>query len=277
MAYVGIGNRQDYVADFQSQNFSGDGSTTAFTLNYEAVTGSIRVAVDNVLQPADGSSYTVDGFTLNFDTAPASGTNNITVLFLGTVRNISSVSDGAIINAKLQSGSFTNITDVGTLASGLTLSDNILFDTASKGIYLGVTSATASNLLDDYEEGTFTPTIEGSSTAGTATYSSQVGKYTKIGNAVTIQIQLNYSGGTGSGTAMYIKGLPFTSSSAVIQSLAIAYTSNISIPASRFVRANIGTNSDFIRLFTDEVGGGASNDLAYDAAGEIAVGGTYFI
>ena len=102
MAYVGIGNRQDYVADFQSQNFSGDGSTTAFTLNYEAVTGSIRVAVDNVLQPADGSSYTVDGFTLNFDTAPASGTNNITILFLGTVRNISSVSDGAIINSKIQ-------------------------------------------------------------------------------------------------------------------------------------------------------------------------------
>jgi hypothetical protein len=43
--------------------------------------------------------------------------------------------------------------------AGLTLSDNILFDTASKGIYLGVTSATASNLLDDYEEGTWTPTV----------------------------------------------------------------------------------------------------------------------
>ena len=101
MAYIGIGNRQDYIADFQAQNFSGDGSTTAFTLNYEAVTGSIRVAVDNVLQPADGSSYTVNGFTLNFTAAPASGTNNITVLFLGTVRNVSSVSDGAIVTAKI--------------------------------------------------------------------------------------------------------------------------------------------------------------------------------
>ena len=165
----------------------------------------------------------------------------------------------------------------GANIAGLTLSDNILFDTASKGIYLGVTSATASNLLDDYEEGTFTPTIEGSSTAGTATYSDQVGKYTKIGNAVTIQIQLGYSGGTGSGTAMYIKGLPFTSSSALIQTLAVAYTNNITLPTDRFVTANIATNTDFIRLFTDEVGGGASNDLAYDSAGAIAVGGTYFI
>jgi hypothetical protein len=143
------------------------------------------------------------------------------------------------------------------------------------GLYVGGTAA--ANLLDDYEEGTFTPTIEGSSTAGTATYSDQVGKYTKIGNAVTIQIQLGYSSGTGSGTAMYIKGLPFTSSSAVVQSLAIAYTNNITIPANRFVTANIGTSNNYIRLFTDEVGGGASNDLAYDGAGDIAVGGTYFI
>src|SRR6056300_1043479 len=46
----------------------------------------------------------------------------------------------------------------GASFSGLTLSDNILFNAASKGIYLGTTTATASNLLDDYEEGTFTPT-----------------------------------------------------------------------------------------------------------------------
>lgn len=143
------------------------------------------------------------------------------------------------------------------------------------GIFLGGT--VAANELEDYEEGTFTPTIEGSSTAGTATYSAQVGKYTKIGNMVSIQIQLGYSGGNGSGTAMYIKGLPFTSSNAIIQSLAVAYTNNISTGTNRFVRANVGTNNDFVRLFTDEVGGGASNDLAYDGAGNIAIGGIYFV
>ena len=145
----------------------------------------------------------------------------------------------------------------------------------SDGIKFGTDTA-AANALDDYEEGTFTPTIEGSSTAGTATYSDQVGKYTKIGNIVTIQIQLGYSGGTGSGTAMYIKGLPFTGAN-LIQSLAMAYTNNISLPTNRFVRANVLANGNFIRLFTDETGGGATNDLAYDSAGEIAVGGTYLI
>jgi len=110
MSYVGIGNRQDYIADFPTQEFSGNSTTTTFTLNFEAVTGAVRVAVDNVLQPADGSSYYVNGNSLTFTSAPASGTNNISVVYLGTVRNISSVSDNAITAAKLNSAAITGQT-----------------------------------------------------------------------------------------------------------------------------------------------------------------------
>ena len=63
-------------------------------------------------------------------------------------------------------------------------SGNILSSDASKGIYLGVNSATAANLLDDYEEGTFTPTWGGSSSVSVA--SGNYGYYTKIGNVVTV-------------------------------------------------------------------------------------------
>ena len=71
----------------------------------------------------------------------------------------------------------------------------------SGGVYLGGTGA--ANKLEDYEEGTFTPTF---STA--STYYSQVGIYTKIGNVVTIGIQLDFlqSGSTFGG----IGSLPFT-------------------------------------------------------------------
>ena len=41
------------------------------------------------------------------------------------------------------------------------------------------------NTLDDYEEGTFTPTLAGSTTAGSHTYSHQTGFYTKVGRLVT--------------------------------------------------------------------------------------------
>lgn len=68
------------------------------------------------------------------------------------------------------------------------------------------------NILDDYEEGTWTPTLECSTTNPTLTYSFQVGKYTKIGNVVITNFDLRWSALTnvGAGTVL-IGGLPFAS------------------------------------------------------------------
>lgn len=67
------------------------------------------------------------------------------------------------------------------------------------------------NTLDDYEEGTWTPTIAGSGTAGTQTYSIQVGWYTKIGNLVTIFGGFTMTAKDGSTAgSLSILGLPFT-------------------------------------------------------------------
>jgi len=65
------------------------------------------------------------------------------------------------------------------------------------------------NTLDDYEEGTFTPSVAGATTPGTATYSVRVGSYTKTGRLVTCQIVMTYTGGTGAGNLL-VTGLPFT-------------------------------------------------------------------
>ena len=84
-----------------------------------------------------------------------------------------------------------------------TLKDSLLFDSTSNGIHLGVTSATASNLLDDYEEGTWTPNV-----GGTATYTTQTGSYTKIGRLVFVRCQLVINL-IGTGSATTLSGLPF--------------------------------------------------------------------
>ena len=71
---------------------------------------------------------------------------------------------------------------------------NINFQTNGNNTRMSVTSAglcfgtdtAAANALDDYEEGTFTPVVTASS--GSATYSTQTGTYTKIGNVVTINV-----------------------------------------------------------------------------------------
>ncbi len=78
----------------------------------------------------------------------------------------------------------------------------------SGGAYLGGTGS--ANKLDDYEEGTFTPTALGSGTAGVATYTTQSGRYTKIGRSVTLQISIIISGWTTDPAGFFrIGGLPF--------------------------------------------------------------------
>ncbi len=76
-----IGNIPTTVA-FLVDTFSGNGSTTAFTLSQApANTSSILVAVSGVVQ--DPSTYSVSGTTLTFSGAPPSGSSNISVRFLG--------------------------------------------------------------------------------------------------------------------------------------------------------------------------------------------------
>ena len=79
------------------------------------------------------------------------------------------------------------------------------------GLYVGGTGS--ANKLDDYEEGTWTPTIEGSSTAGSYVYDTArtAGRYTKVGNKVTVigVVRVSSINTAGSGNAL-IGGLPFT-------------------------------------------------------------------
>lgn len=70
----------------------------------------------------------------------------------------------------------------------------------------------SANTLDDYEEGTFTPsmTFGGSSTG--VTYANQLGNYTKIGNRTYVDVLFDLTNnGSGVGDAV-ITGLPFTES-----------------------------------------------------------------
>ena len=72
-------------------------------------------------------------------------------------------------------------------------------------------ASTNANTLDDYEEGTWTPTLT-DGTNNVSSYYYQFGSYIKIGRKVTINctISVNNKGSLGSG-GVYITGLPFTS------------------------------------------------------------------
>ena len=79
MSYIGA---EPTTAAFPFDQFSGDGTTTAFTLTYAPASAtSIIVAISGVMQ--NPNLYSVVGTTLTFSPAPPTGTNNISVLYLG--------------------------------------------------------------------------------------------------------------------------------------------------------------------------------------------------
>jgi len=107
---------------------------------------------------------------------------------------------------------------------------NLVIGTAGKGIdFSNATDvasgeSVASSLLDDYEEGTFTPVFQGNSgSAGSYATSSASGRYTKIGDTIRVAIYLvvtNY--GSWSGVAQ-VTGLPFTGNGAGSLGISVSY------------------------------------------------------
>ncbi len=101
----------------------------------------------------------------------------------------------------------------------LTLGDgDLVIGTAGHGIDFSATSDGAgtdsSELLDDFEIGSFTPLLGAHSSNGTHSYTTQVGRYTKIGNVVHIWLNLEINTLNTSGTIsgnLEIRGLPYTS------------------------------------------------------------------
>ena len=101
-----------------------------------------------------------------------------------------------------------------TLVGNATLSTgNLVIGTSGKGIDFSVTGegtgTMTSELLADYEEGTFTPTAVGSTSAGTGTYTDQTGVYTKVGRFVYVFIAIQWTAHTGTGN-LRISGLPYS-------------------------------------------------------------------
>jgi hypothetical protein len=91
---------------------------------------------------------------------------------------------------------------------------NLVIGTSGKGIDFSATPGTGtSELLADYEEGTFTPAVTFGGGSTGVTYSAfNEGKYTKVGRIVTVCGILDLTNkGSSSGTAV-ITGLPFVGS-----------------------------------------------------------------
>jgi hypothetical protein len=137
-------------------------------------------------------------------------------------------------------------------------SDNIIQGTAAKGFNFTANTPAAgmtTQLLNDYEEGIFTPTM-GFVTDGdlAITYTAQAGWYIKVGSLVTAHFRLSASSfthTTASG-AFQIRGLPFTCSSTTslfgTGAVVCAHINMTSLVAATYAVARIGTGTTIVNI-----------------------------
>ena len=225
-----------------------------------------------------GTAVTLDGtqtltnktLTAPVLTAPVLGTPAS-----GTVTNLTGT---ASININGTVGATTPTTVVATtVKASTTMGVGGATPSASgSGISFPATQSASSdaNTLDDYEEGTWTPTIYGSSTAGTGTYDKQDARYIKIGGAVSFVFDLLWTAHTGTGD-MNVAGLPFTVN--VHAAIAPGYVDNITLTASNILQSLCIDGSTNIGLRQTPVGGGSLSGVTLDTSGRLMISGTYLI
>ena len=177
-----------------------------------ASANQLLVSLNGVIQKP-GSSFTISGSQITFSSALTSSDSIDFIIALGDVLSVGTPTDGTVTTNKIANDAVTgakienNPTIAGNLGvNGITTSVGTIV--ASSGVAIGGTGS--ANTLDDYEEGTFTPTFNQG--FASPTYSIQVGRYTKIGQTVQFHLHIDINTvGSASSAQWKLGGLPFTS------------------------------------------------------------------
>ena len=274
MPYVGNSPAANF-ASVTKDSFSGDGSTTAFTLSKAATTNGVAVFVENVRQEPT-TAYAVSGTTLTFTAAPVSASgNNIYVLHHNTPASTATHPAGQDLTAA--NATLTGAVTVGG-TSNLTITDgDLVVGTSGHGISFAATSdgTTMDNeLFDDYEEGSWTWTLtDGSNNATAQSGGWDTGYYRKIGGLAYVTAYIRISSlGSVSGDAK-ITGLPFTSMSGntigTASGFACGRMTNANITAGHVMGYQVGAGSSevLLRLWDDT--GGTTAMQASELSGDV--------
>jgi hypothetical protein len=181
--------------------------TTTYLSTSASGSGNVEIAIGNLAFNTSGKGILdANSNELVLFTATASAVNELTIANAATGNRPTISATGGDTNISI------NLTPKGTGDVRLT-TGNLVQGTAAKGINFTANTGAAgmtSQLLNWYEEGTFTPTFD---STGGVTYTDQLGWYTRIGNLVTVTVYIRTSALTTNASDVTIGSLPFAISS----------------------------------------------------------------
>jgi len=211
-----IGSSVGNVANAAERKQTYSITTATTSLTGLAYTPTKVHVFHNGVRLVDNTDYTAtNGTSITLTNAAQNGDEVVVISYpsFQTSDTVSAANGGTFAGNIAMSGTL-GVTGATTLSGNTTVGGTLGATgkiTSTAGITFGSDTA-AANVLDDYEEGTFTPDIGSSSGSGGAA-SGATGSYTKIGNTVFAQCHMSVNTlGSMSGT-FFVTGFPFAASS----------------------------------------------------------------
>lgn len=257
----GTGTKGDYYVASVAGTTTLDGISNWGIGDWAVFNGSVWQRVEGGAD-LNGVNLSVTG------TTTLSGLTASTALALNASKEVVSVANTGTGNNVLATTP-TLVGDV-TLSTG-----NLVIGTSGKGIDFSATPGTGtSELLADYEEGTWTPEIAfgGASVGVTYAVGSQFGSYTKIGRLVYFHFGFELTSKGSSTGDITIKGLPFTSSSIGTGWLRFSY--NASLPSLPILTIDPSATLGTLRGSPNNMD--ALNDTSIAGTATLAMAGFYY-
>ena len=248
-------NSEDFiVASLDASVIDVSNGTEDDRFRIKTMTGGSLKAVSFV-----GGNMTIgDGQTVNFGNAADltighDGSNSI-IKDAGTGNLfLDSVAGSVIIRVNTDENA---IEAIGDGAVNISHNGSTKIATASGGVNvtggIGLGGTGAANILNDYEEGTFTPTFKNSGGVEVDAYSIQTGFYTKVGRLVHVRgfVVVNGISNLGSSNPIFLGGLPFDSEN-LTNGHSVGtfnYGQGLNITAGHVVAGHLGNNTTNVNL-----------------------------
>jgi hypothetical protein len=245
-----VSNNDTVTVGSQTYTFK----TTLTPANYEVLIGADAAASLTNLRHAINNSGGTPGTDYQ---VPAANTS----------ASASAISGSNLPLVALVAGTSGNSISLSETAAQLSVTGSTLQGGANAG---GMTS----ELLSDYEQGSWTPSYSSSGGTLLATYGTRLGSYTKIGNVVTCTLHLSTSFVDASAASgdILISGLPYASSASLqrgVMSISVvsAFASSVTHPAFGLVGSNATTATPYKRLSSDARSGTTTAVVADLATG----------
>ena len=247
------------IADTTGGTFTVTLPATPATGDYVVISDGGDWSVTNLTVGRNGSTIEGDAADMTMDVGGVS----VTFIYDATTWQIyttaasdtgqyATAAQGALADTAVQPSTSPTLTGL-TLTGAATGTDLTL----SSGVYLGGVAAT--NKLDDYEEGTWTPGVEFGGNAVGITYSSRPGLYTKVGDLVSVSTYILLSSKGTSVGSFKVNGLPFTHSAVSVMFTPVTmYLGAVSYSGS--FQGYVQTN-DTVIAFIEATDAGAISNL----------------